>query len=33
MRFDLLERRANMSCMQMDFTSGVFVEKREIFRW
>ena len=25
MRFDLLERRANMTCLQMDFTSGDFV--------
>jgi hypothetical protein len=33
MRFDLLERRANMSCMQMDFDSGAFVEKNEIFCW
>ncbi|PMD38454.1 hypothetical protein L207DRAFT_531343 [Hyaloscypha variabilis F] len=33
MRFDLLERRANMSCMQMDFGSGKFVDKREVFRW
>jgi hypothetical protein len=33
MRFDLLERRANMTCLQMDFTSGEFVEKKEVFRW
>lgn len=33
MRFDLLERRANMSCWQMEFESGVFVEKKEVFRW
>jgi hypothetical protein len=33
MKFDLLERRANMSCQQMDFESGVFVEKKEVFRW
>lgn len=33
MRFDLLERRANMSCLQMDFTSGEFAEKKEVFRW
>lgn len=33
MRFDLLARRANMSCMQMDFKSGDFVEKTEVFRW
>jgi hypothetical protein len=33
MRFDLLERRANLSCLQMDFTSGDFVEKKEVFRW
>jgi hypothetical protein len=33
MRFDLLERRANMSCMQMNFETGAFVEKKDVFRW
>lgn len=33
MKFNLLERRANMSCMQIDFESGVFVEKKDVFRW
>lgn len=33
MRFNLLERRANMTCMQMDFETGVFVDKREVLRW
>jgi hypothetical protein len=33
MRFDLLERRANMSCRQKDFKSGEFVDKKEVFRW
>jgi len=28
-----LERRANMTCLQMDFSSGDFVEKKEVFRW
>ncbi|KUJ24184.1 uncharacterized protein LY89DRAFT_776347 [Mollisia scopiformis] len=33
MRFDLLERRANLGCLQMDVEKGMFVQKREVFRW
>jgi hypothetical protein len=33
MRFDLLERRANMTCLQMDFTSREFVQKKGFFCW
>lgn len=33
MRFDLLERRANMDCMQMDFDKRKFVVKSIIYTW
>lgn len=33
MRFDLLERRANFGCLQMDIEQKRFVQKTEIFTW
>jgi len=33
MRFDLLERRANMDCMQMDFDRRKFVVKSIVYTW
>lgn len=33
MRFDLLERRANFGCLQMDIEKRMFVQKKEVFSW
>ncbi|CZR55119.1 uncharacterized protein PAC_05005 [Phialocephala subalpina] len=33
MRFDLLERRANLGCLQMDVEQKRFVQKSEVFTW
>lgn len=33
MRFDLLERKANLGCLQMDLEKRMFVQKREVFKW
>ncbi|KAI0995435.1 hypothetical protein K3495_g12744 [Podosphaera aphanis] len=33
MRFDLLERRANLFCMQTDFDTGLLVEKTGLYCW
>jgi hypothetical protein len=33
MRFNLLERRSNMSCFQIDLAKGVYLERREVFTW
>ncbi|KAE8451159.1 hypothetical protein EG329_004831 [Mollisiaceae sp. DMI_Dod_QoI] len=33
MRFDLLERRANLGCLQMDVEKRMFVQKKEVFTW
>jgi hypothetical protein len=33
MRFDLLARRANLGCLQMDLEKRMFVQKREVFSW
>jgi hypothetical protein len=33
MRFNLLERRSNMSCFQIDLAKGLYVERKEVFTW
>jgi hypothetical protein len=32
-RFNLLERRSNMSCFQIDLAKGLYVERKEVFTW